>query len=1098
MKNVNNFWKGILWIFCGLWGCLEPMSSLQASGFISKDFSKQWRIEAAGGTYQTIFRQDTLEIAASEGFTLWNKEKMSGDIVIEYDACVMDEGKPGDRVSDLNCFWMASDPQHSTIWNRGKWRNGVFDRYYSMKMYYVGYGGNRNTTTRFRKYDGDYTAFASQGRTPPILKEYTDSPHLLQPNTWYHIQLKVVNGHVEYYRDGERLVDYRDPSPLTEGWFGFRTTQARVRLANFRWKRLDDREVTLNWIGAVPAENANVSFGVPFRQGEVSGKEHFTLYGKDNRPVSSDSWALAYWPDGSVKWAGFAATVPAFTESLILKREMTNRPDVPIIRTSEKNGRLVLSTGKLTAYFSSGGKTLWDSVYCETSKIADAARLVCTTEQSTSSGDEAVKTYTPYSGKINRVVLERAGDVRSVVRIEGVHAGKGREWLPFTIRLYFYAGSDQIKMVHSFVYDGDQDKDFIKGLGIRFEVPLREALYNRHVIFAGAGKGLWHEPVQPLTGRRVLQLNGDTQIYEQQVAGRRVPAYEDFDEKGRNLIDNWASWDGYRLSQLTPDGFTIRKRATSDSPWIGTASSSRSRGFAFAGDVSGGVGVALQNFWQSCPASIEINGMRSPQAEMTVWLWSPESEAMDLRHYDKVAHDLNASYEDVQEGMSTPYGIARTSVLMIRLADALPSAGELTVWADQLGTSPQLVCTPEYLQRCHAFGQWSLPDRSTPVRAHIENYLDSLILYYERSVDQRRWYGFWNYGDVMHTYDPVRHEWRYDIGGYAWDNTELASNMFFWYMFLRSGKESVWKMAEAMTRHTAEVDVYHLGPMAGLGSRHNVSHWGCGAKEARISQAAWNRFYYYLTTDERCGDLMREVKDADQMLYTIDPMRLAQPRSQYPCTAPARLRVGPDWLAYAGNWMTEWERTGNTSYRDKIQAGMKSIGQLPHGIFTGPMTLGFDPATGVVTYEGDTAIQSTNHLMTIMGGFEINHELMEMLPQRDWERAWLDHAARYTKMGGKHFYVPKLTAYAAYRRGDKDLAVQAWSELLGKVDGRLPALYMHRVDPPLVLAPVDEAFIATNDAATWALNVIYMMEVIPLDDYIISPPAKGGAVKNLK
>ena len=28
---------------------------------------------------------------------------------------------------------------------------------------------------------------------------------------------------------------------------------------------------------------------------------------------------------------------------------------------------------------------------------------------------------------------------------------------------------------------------------------------------------------------------------------------------------------------------------------------------------------------------------------------------MAVRHYDNVAHDLNASYEDVQEGMSTPY-----------------------------------------------------------------------------------------------------------------------------------------------------------------------------------------------------------------------------------------------------------------------------------------------------------------------------------------------------------------------------------------------------------------------------------------------------------
>jgi hypothetical protein len=45
---------------------------------------------------------------------------------------------------------------------------------------------------------------------------------------------------------------------------------------------------------------------------------------------------------------------------------------------------------------------------------------------------------------------------------------------------------------------------------------------------------------------------------------------------------------------------------------------------------------------------------------LTAYLWSPDAPAMDLRHYDNVAHDLIASYEDVQEGMSTPYGIART------------------------------------------------------------------------------------------------------------------------------------------------------------------------------------------------------------------------------------------------------------------------------------------------------------------------------------------------------------------------------------------------------------------------------------------------------
>jgi len=63
------------------------------------------------------------------------------------------------------------------------------------------------------------------------------------------------------------------------------------------------------------------------------------------------------------------------------------------------------------------------------------------------------------------------------------------------------------------------------------------------------------------------------------------------------------------------------------------------------------------------------------------------------------------------------------------------------------------------------------------------------VNFYKGEIERRRWYGFWNYGDVMHSYDKVRHTWRYDIGGYAWQNTELVPNMWLWYMFLRSGRE---------------------------------------------------------------------------------------------------------------------------------------------------------------------------------------------------------------------------------------------------------------------------------------------------------------------
>ena len=96
---------------------------------------------------------------------------------------------------------------------------------------------------------------------------------------------------------------------------------------------------------------------------------------------------------------------------------------------------------------------------------------------------------------------------------------------------------------------------------------------------------------------------------------------------------------------------------------------------------------------------------------------------------------------------------------------------------------------------------------------------------------------------------------------------------------------------------------------------------------------------------------------------------------------------------------------------------MKSIASLPHGLFTGPKVLGYDPKTGVVSYEGNADIQNTNHLMTIMGGFEVMNEMLEMVDVPEWNKAWLDHAAHYTQMmnelGGSHFFVPKLTAYAS-------------------------------------------------------------------------------------
>lgn len=868
----------------------------------------------------------------------------------------------------------------------------------------------------------------------------------------------------------------------------------------------------LHWIGDVPKADKPVSFGIPFYKGEMKPSDTFVLTTDKGTTVPADFWPTAYWPDGSVKWGGFAAVVSGGTEGMTF--ELTKK-SVKKVKTaiagqeassksltiSETTHQIAINTGSLTAYLPKNGTSFIDNLVLNGTRVAGHGQLVCTRQSAPYT--EGVKEihYTDFVSQVETVGVERVGNVRAVIKIEGAYridlnkielqivstsAELGESimkpvWLPFTVRLYFYAGSEQVKMVHTFTYDGEQSRDFIRSLGVRFEVPMREQAYNRHVAFATQDGGVWSESVQPLSGRRILTKGRDMSFEFRQVAGERIPEPDFFDHTGQELLRHWASWNTYRLTQLSDQGYAINKRAHANNQWIGTHTGRRAAGYVFAGDVSGGLGLSVKDFWQSYPASLQVDSATHDTAYLTAYLWSPEGGAMDLRHYDNVAHDLNASYEDVQEGMSTPYGIARTSIITLLPENAYPGKAAIAQRAAMMAEDAPLVCSPEYLHSRRAFGVWSLPDSSNERRAAVERQLSEYLDFYTQAVDERHWYGFWNYGDFMHQYDPARHEWKYDVGGFAWDNTELGSISWLWYSFLRTARPDVWRMAEAMTRHTSEVDVYHLGPFAGLGSRHNVSHWGCGAKEARISQAAWNRFYYYLTTDERTGDLMTAVRDADQMLYTIDPMRLALPREKYPCTAPARLRIGPDWVAYAGNWMTEYERTRNPKYLKKIQAGMKSIAALPKGMFTGPGVLGYDPATGILSYEGDTAITSTNHLKLIMGGFELMHELLEIAPNKQFEAVYLDHNARYHQITNNRFRISRLKGYAAAKLHDREMAKDTWHDMWQYSDPQQHFRFdPHPILPPEVPQPLTESVATTtNDCALWSLDAIYLQEVIP-------------------
>jgi len=191
----------------------------------SDDFSGDLSNWLAEGRQPEII-DGQMNLDTPVGTTVWLKPWLQGNVMIEYDVTVVGRGGPNDRVSDLNCFWMATDPCHpENLFAASQERAGVFARYHNLNQYYVGYGGNTNTTTRFRRYnDGNRE----------LLGEYTDSPHLITPNHKYHIQLICCGNIVQYRRDGECLFRYEDPQPYRRGHFGLRTVQNHLMMDNFR------------------------------------------------------------------------------------------------------------------------------------------------------------------------------------------------------------------------------------------------------------------------------------------------------------------------------------------------------------------------------------------------------------------------------------------------------------------------------------------------------------------------------------------------------------------------------------------------------------------------------------------------------------------------------------------------------------------------------------------------------------------------------------------------------------------------------------------------------------------------------------------------
>ncbi|MDW7695865.1 sulfatase-like hydrolase/transferase [Flammeovirgaceae bacterium SG7u.111] len=162
-----------------------------------------------------------LDINTEMGSTVWFNQKLEQPVVITYEVTTYDDGIDG-LPRDHNLFWMAHNPELPNEQPTGEGSLGDYSKY---NMYYAGIGGNKNRTTRFRRY------FNSE-RT--LVHESNDKTHLNGPNQTYKMKIVCVDNQISVYRDGRIYWDFYDQNPYTEGWFGFRQARTHLQIDNFK------------------------------------------------------------------------------------------------------------------------------------------------------------------------------------------------------------------------------------------------------------------------------------------------------------------------------------------------------------------------------------------------------------------------------------------------------------------------------------------------------------------------------------------------------------------------------------------------------------------------------------------------------------------------------------------------------------------------------------------------------------------------------------------------------------------------------------------------------------------------------------------------
>lgn len=575
-----------------------------------------------------------------------------------------------------------------------------------------------------------------------------------------------------------------------------------------------------------------VRLGVPLPKGLIHDPATVRLTDQTGESLPFQGYALAFWPDQSVKWLlvdFFAAVKPKMRTLYTLSprhepTDLSAGGSPPILKIKESPDSIEIDTGQATFIVTSKPFRPFATVRMRGAECltAKGSRIRLT--------DLKGAEYVP---QVDRMSIEERGPLRASLCVEGSFVSRRlKPFLRFKARMAFFSGSSlaglefQVRNPRAAVHPGGL-WDLGDPGSVHFrDLSLQVAPHGEFRRLHWCAEGLHQTTVSDAV---------HWVLYQDSSGGENWQSGNHVDRHGNLSV----SFRGYRAHEIQNG----KRRLV--------AEGERADPYARLETTSGWVGAAIENCWQNFPKALRFeNGL------LNIGLFPAEcSSGFELQGGEQKRHNVFWEFGSPEQNTMIP--------AMLH---------PLHVWVD-----------PAWVEESKAIpyfiAQENDPDKDC--MAYVQNVIEGPHSFFAKRevIDE---YGWRNFGDLYGDHEAVNHSGPAPLVSHYNNQYDFIYGALAQY--LRTGDRRWFQLMRDAARHTIDIDIYHTDgdkPAYNHGLFWHTDHYRDAGAGTHRTYSRKNRgggnygggpsnehnytsgllHYFYLTGDPEAAEAVLELAD---------------------------------------------------------------------------------------------------------------------------------------------------------------------------------------------------------------------------------------------